>query len=268
MRNVYFDLTAEFNRDGTIALLASGQAVVYYRRALMSKDGDWILAETSEACDRVRSVLAGCGARYRLGAPLDVGWLAGGWSSHFEFSDEAGRRIRCDFLSRPPRVPAARVRDLFGTLRRPGDLAVVDLESLILMKRTQRAKDYPVIGELARLLPAAQEVLYTTDPDRVLDLAPTLGPTVDRQAAAVAREGGSREAVVVAMAREIDRLQQEDRQRLDAYASAAERYVGELSRSGILDLPLERAHPAILDLADRLLPRSLPGRGEGVGSAS
>ncbi len=268
MGNVYFDLTAEFNRDRTIALLSSGQAVVYYRRALMSKDGDWVLAETPEACDRVRAVLADRGARYRLGAPLDVGWLAGGWSSHFEYSDEAGRRIRCDFLSRPPRVPAERVRDLLGTRRRPGDLAVVDLESLILMKQTQRAKDYPVIGELARLLPARQELLYTTDPDRVLDLAPTLGPTVDRHAAAVAREEGSRDAVVVAMAREIDRLQQEDRRRLEAYARAAERYVGELARSGILDLPLERAHPAMLELADRLLPRTVPDRGGGVGSAS
>lgn len=39
MVNVFFALTEEFNSDGVIALLASGQAVVFYRIALMSKDG-------------------------------------------------------------------------------------------------------------------------------------------------------------------------------------------------------------------------------------
>jgi hypothetical protein len=81
MANVYFDLTEEFNADGLIALLASGQAVVFYRIAMMSKDGDWVLRETEAACRRVRAVLAGRGARYRPAAPLDPRWLAGGWSS-------------------------------------------------------------------------------------------------------------------------------------------------------------------------------------------
>jgi hypothetical protein len=45
MSNVYFALTEEFNGAGFIALLASGQAVVFYRIALMSKDGDWVLRE-------------------------------------------------------------------------------------------------------------------------------------------------------------------------------------------------------------------------------
>ena len=48
--NVYFDLTEELNAEGTIAVLASGQAVVFYRISMMSKDGDWILRETPEAC--------------------------------------------------------------------------------------------------------------------------------------------------------------------------------------------------------------------------
>ena len=45
MTNPYFALTEEFNRDGCIAVLSSGQAVVYYRLAMVSKDGDWILRE-------------------------------------------------------------------------------------------------------------------------------------------------------------------------------------------------------------------------------
>lgn len=57
MRNVYFDLTEEFNAGGPIALLASGQAVVYYRLAIMSKDGDRVLRERPDACRRVLEVL-------------------------------------------------------------------------------------------------------------------------------------------------------------------------------------------------------------------
>jgi hypothetical protein len=40
VHNLYFDLTRELNAEGSIAALASGQAVVYYRLAIMSKDGD------------------------------------------------------------------------------------------------------------------------------------------------------------------------------------------------------------------------------------
>jgi hypothetical protein len=38
MHNLYFDLTRELNEEGAIAVLASGQAVVFYRLAMMSKD--------------------------------------------------------------------------------------------------------------------------------------------------------------------------------------------------------------------------------------
>ena len=102
MENIYFGLTQEFNAQHFFAALALRQAVVYYRIAIMSKDGDWILKETPEACTRVLDVLASRGARYRPGAPLDIKWLAGGWSSHLEFADERCRRIRCDFFTRPP----------------------------------------------------------------------------------------------------------------------------------------------------------------------
>jgi len=70
MRNTYFDLTEEMNAEGTpIAALASGQAVVFYRLALMSKDGDWILQETPEACRRALAVLQKYGALAALQSP-------------------------------------------------------------------------------------------------------------------------------------------------------------------------------------------------------
>jgi hypothetical protein len=257
--NVYFDLTREFNQDGPVAALASGQAVVYYRLAIMSKDGDWLLRETREACEHVRAVLSKHGATYRPAAPLDIRWLRGGWSSHFEYVDDVGRRIRCDFVTRPPRVPIEAVEAMF---RAAGEdaLLVVDREMLIRLKQTGRAKDYAVIGELARQLPPMSEIEWTTDVDRILELASTstAGVRLNRPSVLAARSGAQRTAVVTALAQEIDDLQQSDRKRVAAYQKAAEKYLAEFRRLGLHALPLATGHQEACRIAQTLLPEVLP----------
>jgi hypothetical protein len=252
--NVYFELTREFNRDGPVAVLASGQAVVFYRIAIMSKDGDWIIRESPEACDRVRAVLAHHGARHRPSPPLDSRWLAGGWSSHFEFADERARRIRCDFFSRPPRVTPARLREMFDASASAERLRVVDPETLVRMKQTQRAKDYPAIAEIARLLAGGRELLYTTDPDRILALARSIEAAVDRPSVRAARESAGRERVVVELAREIDQMQQRDRARVERYVAASTRYLDEFRRARVDEMALPEAHQAACALAGEWLP--------------
>ena len=259
MVNVYFALTEEFNAEGVVALLASGQAVVFYRIALMSKDGDWVIRESDEACQRVRAVLGRHGARYRPGAPLDPRWLAGGWSSHFEFFDGQKRRIRCDFVSRPPRVPADELDEMFRTARGEARLRVVDPERLILLKQTQRAKDYPVIGEIARLLPPDRELRFTTDPDRILELAGPHGTGSDRPSVRAARQDHTREEVVVELARELDRLQSEDRRRMGRYEERARPYLAEFRGAVDGTASLEEGHAAAVRLAERLLPERPDG---------
>lgn len=257
MQNLYFDLTRELNESGPIAALASGQAVVFYRLAMMSKDGDWVLLETAEACARALAVLGRHGARYRAGAPLDIRWLAGGWSSHFEFFDSKRRRIRCDFVTRPPRVRAEELAALFSPAPsgpEGGHLVVVPVETLVHLKRTQRAKDYPVIGELARLLPPERELELTTDPDRVLALAGSHGGSSTRPAVRAALAGRPREEIVTELAREADRLQMEDRRRLERYRAASEEFLHRFQSSGVSALPLPQAHPQLLEIADRWLP--------------
>jgi hypothetical protein len=259
MGNLYFDLTEELNAQGPIALLASGQAVVYYRLAIMSKDGDWILRESPAACARALEVLAGHGARYRPGAPLDVRWLAGGWSSHFEFSDPESRRIRCDFFTRPPRIPLDWLDGRFATLDAGSTaLLVVDVEPLIRMKQTQRAKDYPVIAELARLLPPEQEIELTTDPDRVLLLAPDAGRASRRPSVRAALEGGGRDAVVVALAREVDELRRLDHERVERFQRTSEPYLRAFRAAALTELPLHQAHERLCRLAELHLSREVP----------
>ena len=249
MENVFFALTEEFNRHGRIAILGSGQAVVWHRLAIMSKDGDWILRETPEACATVLDVLGRHGARYRPGAPLDVRWPPSGWRSHFEFWDEGGRRVRCDFFSRPPRVGAEALAALFADENAP---PVVDVETLIRMKQTQRAKDYAVIGELARRLEPDRELALTTDVDRILELAPGRS-AAPRMAAAVA-SSGERQAVVRALAEEIDQLQQQDRARLEQFERAAEPYLAAVRSLSRRELALADGHSRVVELAERLLP--------------
>ena len=253
--NVYFELTEAFNADRPTAALASGQAVVYYRVAIMSKDGDWIIRESPDACARVLAVLDARGARYRPAAPLDSRWLAGGWSCHFEFFDDRHRRVRCDFVSRPPRVAQSALDATFARATTP--LFAVDVETLIRLKQTQRAKDYAVIGALAAKLPADREIEFTTNPDRILALTAEFGPPRTRPAVAAAATSGDRRALVIALAEEIDEQQQRDRRRVERYETAAAPYLAECRTLGLAGLPLGEAHTRLIDAAERLLPPHL-----------
>lgn len=51
--NIYLILTREFNAGRLRAVLSSGQAVVLYRVAVMSKDGGWIVRPDEEAVGHV-----------------------------------------------------------------------------------------------------------------------------------------------------------------------------------------------------------------------
>jgi hypothetical protein len=253
VKNIYFALTEAFNRDGPIVALASGQAVVFYRIAIMSKDGDWVIRESPEACARVLDELERRGARYRLGAPLDVRWLAGGWSSHFEFFDEDRRRVRCDFVSRPPRVAPTSIAAWFDGAA-PGQVLAVDPEALILMKQTQRAKDYAVIAELAARLSPEREIELTTNPDRVIELAPVAGEQSLRPAVRAARSGAGRRAVVVALAEEADEQQRRDAARLARHEQAARAFFAACRTAPLEGIRLSEAHARLCVLAERWLP--------------
>jgi hypothetical protein len=254
-RNIYFALTEAFNATVPTVALASGQAVVYYRVAIMSKDGDWIIRETREACAIVLGELEARGARYRPAPPLDVRWLAGGWSSHFEFFDARQRRVRCDFVSRPPRVSREAIDALFVRAERPPALHVVDLAALIALKQTQRAKDYSVIAELATQLPPEMEIEVTTDPDRIIALAPKFGHASSRSAVRAAQI--DRHAVVVALAEEIDTMRQVDRRRVAAYQAVAQPYLEACRAQDVSTLGLREAHARMLEIADRFLPHTV-----------
>jgi hypothetical protein len=261
--NPYLDLTEAFNRGRRRALISSGQAVVLHRLAVMSKDGDWILREDEEATGHVRDVLARRGARYRFGAPLDVRWLAGGWSAHFEHWRDS-LRLRTDFVTRPPRLSSAALDRLWHDADASGS-DVVAVEPLVRMKMTMREKDYAVIGELARLLEEPRsQLLFSRSSRDLIRLASDHPDALDAVAAlrpVLAHVAGGRDALDEALDRERRRLMRADEARLARYRTAAavwtEAWPG-VSRE-IAGLPLSDAHRIVVERAGGLLPYAVSG---------
>jgi len=258
---IYLELTQEFNRGALRAVIASGQAAVLHRLAFASKDGDWILREEPAALDHVLRVLAQRGAHYRFGAPLEVRWMAGGWSAHLEFQ-HGQLRVRTDFFTRPPRVRPDELRRMW-TDQEGRDPPFTDARILAEMKKTAREKDYPFIGELARRMTDPRDrILYSRSADDLGEIA-RQHPDLVRELAAtrplLAKVGGSRRALAEAIQLEMLDLMEEDERRLAAYrtaSSAWEQHWQSLERE-LGDLPLSEAHARIVARAEDLLPQEV-----------
>ena len=263
MTNIYLDLTRQFNVGRVHGILAGGQAVVLHRLAIMSKDGDWILREEQETMERVLGVLEGYRARYRFGAPLDVRWLAAGWSAHLEFQWH-GLRVRTDFVTRPPRLNERALQRMWSRAR-DQRVSFVGVTELADMKKTNREKDYAVIGELARKMSDVDDrILYSRSardlialaeehPDRVRRL-------VGKRPALEAIEQG-REALEAALDAERRRLIRANEKRLTKYMEASKPWAAAWRDvSGQMQgLDLSEAHKLMVRRAETLLPFIVPG---------
>ena len=222
--NPYFALTDEFNQDRIRTILTSGQACVYYRLAFQSKDGDWLMNLDQGDMDHVLSVLSSHGARFRVGSvPLSVKWHDGGWSSHLEFS-RGSERLRTDFVGRPPRIADKRLMAMWREIHRAA-APVTDILDLIQIKKTQREKDWPIIGSLsARLQDPKDVLLHSTSPTRLLAFAadhPELLEELARQRPLLlATTSGSADAVRREIMTERMAAMDADRHRMRIYAHA------------------------------------------------
>lgn len=258
--NPFLQLTAEFNEGRLRAIICSGQAVVLHRLAMMSKDGDWIVREESAALEHIREVLARHRARYRFGAPLDVRWLAGGWSSHLEFRTPDGLRVRTDFFTRPPRLSEDAIAALWRS-QEGASIPFVGLRDLALMKMTQREKDYSIIGELARSLDTPADQLRFSRSARDLvrcarDHPQEAGRIREVRPLLEAALMGDEEAVAVALDAERRSLMRMHEARLAHFQHAALPWAAGWSAVEVASssLPLADAHAKLCSHAERLLP--------------
>jgi hypothetical protein len=260
--SIYLDLTREFNAGRLRAIICSGQAVVLLRLAIASKDGDWILREDQEAIDHVLGVLQARSARYRFGAPLDLRWLAAGWSSHFEFR-HAGMRVRTDFFTRPPRVTPGELAALWRE-QEGKDPPFTPPRILLQIKKTAREKDWPFVGELARLLSDPREqLLFSRSAHDVIALAqahPQLVAQLTSERPALAAVARGVDELRLALERERFASMDADDRRLRAFLSASAALARAWPEIATKTdrLPLGQAHAILVDYAQRCLPISPP----------
>lgn len=256
--NIYVELTKEFNRGKIRTIICSGQAVVLHRLAVMSKDGDWIIREDEESLNYILNVLAHYGAKYRFGAPLDIRWLKGGWSSHFEFRHK-GLRVRTDFFSRPPRIASERLKQVWEE-QQNSDLPFVNVIDLAELKKTNREKDYAVIGELARLMSnPRQQLLFSRSARDILSLAekfPELITKLEKQRPLLSHAADGREKLEELLDAEKRTLIHKNENRLTLYLKAAEKWTAtwpSIERK-LANMPLLDAHRILADQAKNVLP--------------
>ena len=257
MANIYLELTGQFNSGRLRAIISSGQAVVLHRLAIMSKDGDWILREDPETMRHVLAVLAEHGAHYRFGAPLDERWMAGGWSAHFEFRQEQ-LRVRTDFVTRPPRIETASLAQLWEEIQ--PERPVVGPVALAEIKKTNREKDYAVIGELARLLRDPREqLLYSRSARDLIALGQAHSDLVEDLSARrplLKKIAAGRRRLEEALDAERRDLIHANEKRLARYREAAQRWAAAWPdvEKEIRNRPLLSAHEAVVRRALEFLP--------------
>ncbi|MBN1981059.1 MAG: hypothetical protein JW795_05985 [Chitinivibrionales bacterium] len=260
--NVYVDLTNSFNNGRFRAILSSGQAVVLHRLAIMSKDGDWIVREDEEALNHILKTLDEVSAKYRFGAPLDKRWLAGGWSSHFEFNKEK-LRVRTDFVSRPPRIDANRLIMMWKELENCCP-PFVDLTDLAELKKTNREKDFVIIGELARRMGSVEEQLrYSRSAKDILEIYQKKSQMVLeilRQRGIESESLKSVDALEIALDAERRRLIHRNEAHLLKYIEASQEWSDQWKEieKQVHGCTLLEAHQIITNRAEGVLPFTVP----------
>jgi hypothetical protein len=141
-------------KNGVQALLMGGQACVFYGAAQVSRDVDVLLLAEPGNFARLQRALAALQAR-RIAVPrFDPELLARGHAVHFRCAAPGAEQLRVDVMTR--------LRDLpdFATLweRRTvfadgqgAEFHLLSVPDLVLAKKTQRSKDWPVIELLVAI---------------------------------------------------------------------------------------------------------------------
>ena len=262
--NIYLKLTKLFNKGRLRAVLSSGQAVVLHRVTIMSKYGDWILREDTEVMNYILTVLSKYNARYRFGAPLDISWMSGGWSSHFEFQYE-GLRVRTDFVTRPPRISKTELKNLWQE-QEGRDIPFVNVRQLAEMKKTNRERDYAVIGELARLMSSpGEELLYSRSARDMISIAekePHLVLELKAKRPLLEKISEGRDKLEVALDAERRNLIRANEERLKIYTEAARMWYKAWPNveKEIIGCSLTEAHKIVVSRAKDILPFNLEER--------
>jgi len=133
------------------ALLMGGQACVFYGAAEFSRDTDFAILADATNLARLRQALAALQAGTIAVPPLALRFLRRGHAIHFRCQHPDALRMRVDVMSNMRGVDTfAKLWKRRTTLKLPGGekCDLLSLPDLVLAKKTQRDKDWPMIRRL------------------------------------------------------------------------------------------------------------------------
>ncbi|OQX15211.1 MAG: hypothetical protein BWK80_41160 [Desulfobacteraceae bacterium IS3] len=259
-------LAGELRSSGISTEITSGLACVHYRFAEFTKDCD-VWTDPQHAHDFLNFIAGKTFEQkpvcYRspMSAPIDIRWLAGGWSSHLSWGEQ--QRVKLDIFGRPPRITGKQEinkKALFS-----------DLETLVLVKKTQREKDWDSINFMA------MQMLESGNQRGLLHLYQAKNLTNILSASVVSedmvKERPLLEVLKKAGEEKIDSLthaekrfwQKVDHYRLEIYQKALTEYAKEAKKILIKKSAFLVAHQKLCDLAEGALPtHPLKGREEEI----
>ena len=148
-------------------LLIGGQACILYGGAEFSRDLDLMLAAVPSALPALEQALVALEADLIAVPPLKLDLLERGHAVHFRCRRPDLAGLRLDIMTKPPRLPdIAAVWDRRVVLALElGPVSVVAVEDLIATKKTQRDKDWAIVGGLVEAdIVTHREV---PEPDRI-----------------------------------------------------------------------------------------------------
>jgi hypothetical protein len=189
-----------------------GQACVFYGAAEFSRDLDLLILGDPASLDRLNAALVDLDARNIAVPQLDPDLLGRGHAVHFRCRREDVADLRIDLMSRLRGV--ADFEELWSrrtTVEMGGDpVDLMAIEDLVLAKKTQRDKDWPMIRRLVEqsyfmaAAPSPEHVAFWLRELRTPELLVRVA--ADYRTVAVASR---RPAVVAALTGGLDDVEQE-----------------------------------------------------------
>ena len=137
-------------KSGARTLLMGGQACVFYGAAEFSRDLDLLILADTANFERIRSALTDLDAKPIAVPPFDAGFLSRGHAVHFRCQRDDVKDLRIDLMS--VLRTGEHFEDMWDrrtTIEIEGvSVDLMALEDLVNAKKTQRNKDWPMIGRL------------------------------------------------------------------------------------------------------------------------
>ena len=145
-------------KNGVRYLLMGGQACVFYGAAEFSRDLDLVVLRDDANLDCLRSALAELDASPIAVPPLDRDVLLRGHGVHFRCRRPDVSGLRIDVMSHLRGVPAfEQLWERRTTIEAEGEtIDMLSLPDLVLAKKTQRDRDWPMIRRLV------EQAFYST----------------------------------------------------------------------------------------------------------